>query len=512
MAPSNLTATASSETSITLQWKDNADNEDGFRVERSLDSSSWLSIANLGADREIFSNGALSPGTLYFYRVRAFNSVGSSAWVTASVETPSSSQQAPDAPIPLTATPVSSSQINLNWTNVANENGYRVEMSEDGVNFSLLATPGADTTSYDDMGRLPGSLYYYRVTAFNVGGDSGPASASAQTLQDSSPELEYALGDMNVYGTVYSDYTSTWYDDGSIQQIVEGLSGGKKQDRTSRLEHRWQFDLNTVTSAMVIANAWKSGTGVDDFVFEYSTDGSNFNPLFAISETSSQDSELVHAAPLPKGLSGPVYVRVKDTDRSAGRTALDSIHVDQLVIQIENGPVILPLAPSSLRSTDITAATIRLAWSDNSDNESGFTIERNADGSNVYPWSDTVPAGSETYDDLSVNAQTLYYYRVTAFNGAGSSDASGPIAVQTPAVIIDLAATGYKRKGRNVVDLSWTGAAGETMEINRNGSVIDTTTSASYTDVTGDHGSQTYTYRVCRPGSGDCSDTEQVIF
>jgi hypothetical protein len=84
-APSNLTATASSETSITLQWQDNADNEDGFRVERSLDSSSWLAIANLGADREIFTNGALSPGTLYYYRVRAFNSVGSSAWATANV-------------------------------------------------------------------------------------------------------------------------------------------------------------------------------------------------------------------------------------------------------------------------------------------------------------------------------------------------------------------------------------------------------------------------------------------
>jgi hypothetical protein len=83
-APSNLTATAISETSITLQWQDNADDENGFRVERSLDGSTWLAIANLGADIEIFSNGALSPGTLYYYRVRAFNSVGSSAWVTGS--------------------------------------------------------------------------------------------------------------------------------------------------------------------------------------------------------------------------------------------------------------------------------------------------------------------------------------------------------------------------------------------------------------------------------------------
>ena len=81
-APGNLTAIAISETSITLQWTDNADDEIGFRVERSMDSADWTSIANLGANTVIFSNGALSPGTLYYYRVRAFNSVGSSAWLT----------------------------------------------------------------------------------------------------------------------------------------------------------------------------------------------------------------------------------------------------------------------------------------------------------------------------------------------------------------------------------------------------------------------------------------------
>jgi len=87
VAPSNLTVTTSSETSMTLQWQDNADDEHGFRVERSLDSSSWSAIANLGADTEIFSNGALTPGTLYYYRVRAFNSVGSSVWITGSAWT-----------------------------------------------------------------------------------------------------------------------------------------------------------------------------------------------------------------------------------------------------------------------------------------------------------------------------------------------------------------------------------------------------------------------------------------
>jgi len=79
-APSSLTATAISDTQIDLGWTDNASNEDGFRVERSLDGTTFQQIAALGADSTNYSDAGLSPGTAYYYRVIAYNGVGSSAY------------------------------------------------------------------------------------------------------------------------------------------------------------------------------------------------------------------------------------------------------------------------------------------------------------------------------------------------------------------------------------------------------------------------------------------------
>ena len=83
-APSNLTATTNkrSNGSIELNWQDNANNEDGFYVEYSQDttSSSWTLLATLGVNEETYIHTGLNDGEQYFYRVSAFNSVGSSAF------------------------------------------------------------------------------------------------------------------------------------------------------------------------------------------------------------------------------------------------------------------------------------------------------------------------------------------------------------------------------------------------------------------------------------------------
>ncbi|MBL0176375.1 MAG: S8 family serine peptidase [Ignavibacteria bacterium] len=80
-APSNLTATTTSPTAITLNWNDNANNETGFTVERSTSSNSGFAwLATLGADATTYANSGLPQGTRYWYRVRAENANGSSAW------------------------------------------------------------------------------------------------------------------------------------------------------------------------------------------------------------------------------------------------------------------------------------------------------------------------------------------------------------------------------------------------------------------------------------------------
>lgn len=90
-APSNLTATALSSSQIRLNWTDNANNEDGFRIERCTGQfcSNFTQIASVGANTTTFTNTGLSARTWYRFRVRAFNAAGNSAYSNiASVRTP----------------------------------------------------------------------------------------------------------------------------------------------------------------------------------------------------------------------------------------------------------------------------------------------------------------------------------------------------------------------------------------------------------------------------------------
>lgn len=77
-APAALTAAAVSETEVALSWQDHAANETGFKVERRTGSGSWAEIATVTANVYTYRDTGCTAGTEYFYRVRAFNTLGSS--------------------------------------------------------------------------------------------------------------------------------------------------------------------------------------------------------------------------------------------------------------------------------------------------------------------------------------------------------------------------------------------------------------------------------------------------
>ncbi len=89
--PTNLNAAASSQSTISLNWTDNASNETGFLLERATNAafSAGFATMSLGANTTAYTDSGLSSGTTYFYRVRATNAVGSSGNSnTASATTP----------------------------------------------------------------------------------------------------------------------------------------------------------------------------------------------------------------------------------------------------------------------------------------------------------------------------------------------------------------------------------------------------------------------------------------
>lgn len=83
-APTGLTATPSRERGnavITLAWTDNSDNEQSFLVERSTSvDSGFAQIGTTGANATVFADATPVRRTTYYYRVRAANSAGKSAY------------------------------------------------------------------------------------------------------------------------------------------------------------------------------------------------------------------------------------------------------------------------------------------------------------------------------------------------------------------------------------------------------------------------------------------------
>jgi predicted phage tail protein len=189
-APSGLTATAVSSSQINLAWTDNSINEDGFKIERCQNAgcSNFAQVAQVGANVTTYNDTGLTASTTYGYRVRAFNLGGNSAYSNTAQATTQIAQTVPAAPSNLVATAVSTSQINLSWTdNANNEQGFRIERCQGNgcTNFVQIAQVAvANTTSYSDTGLASNTRYRYRVRAYNSVGNSAYSNiALARTLR-----------------------------------------------------------------------------------------------------------------------------------------------------------------------------------------------------------------------------------------------------------------------------------------------------------------------------------------
>jgi len=169
-APTGLTASTAA-TSVTLAWTDASSNESGFYVERATGAGGGFTrIATLAAGATGYVNTGLSAGTLYRYRVQAWNAVGDSAYSNEAPATTPAPPATPAAPSALTATVRSGTVIDLAWVdNATTETGFEIQQSTNGTTFTVVGTVGANVRAFSSTGLARNRQYYFRVRALVAG-------------------------------------------------------------------------------------------------------------------------------------------------------------------------------------------------------------------------------------------------------------------------------------------------------------------------------------------------------
>jgi hypothetical protein len=433
--PTNLVVSSVTASSVIIAWTDNATNESGFKIERKTSATAFQEIATVPANTTSFTNTGLSGNTTYIYRVRAWNSAGDSDY---SNEVSALTTNIPSAPANLLLSNVTNNSIRLTWQdNSNNETGFRVERSVAGGGFSQVAEVGQNAAAYTDSGLSEGTLYRYRVRAYNSAGNSSYSNTAETTSFLNTPT------NLTVTAVTAGSVTLSWTDN-------------------SGRESGYRIERRTANAGFTeIATASANTTSFIDT-------GLNNNTTY--------------------------YYRVRAFSSTA-----NSAYSGEVTAVTTN----IPAAPSSLTVTSVTNNSIRLSWTDNATNESGFKIERRTAGGS---WSqiDTVGANSISYNSTGLNNNTTYYYRVRSYNSHGDSVYSNEVGATTggaPAAPTNLAVSGSTHTS---VTLTWTDNAqneeGFYIERRQTGGTYTQVATVSknlttYTD-TGLSASTEYQYRI----------------
>lgn len=193
----NFTNVASTEmpaeSSLTVNWNDNASNETNYVLERSTDGTNFTEIATLGANVTSYNQTALTPNTLYYYRVKAVNGTESSVYSeVASLTTPPIPSVPTKATTPNPSTGFAFVQLNggnltVKWLGSANTTSYAVYFGTDPLNLTKLADVAyVAAPSYLLTGLSPAITYYWRIDASNA---KGTMTGDVWNFRALTPEL-----------------------------------------------------------------------------------------------------------------------------------------------------------------------------------------------------------------------------------------------------------------------------------------------------------------------------------
>ena len=393
--PTGLNATAT-HGQVVLTWDDPQDDSiTGYVILRRVrvnDQGGDFSVlvANTATAATTYTDNEVAASTTYTYRIKAINEHGTSErsrW--SHVDTPA--PPVPDHPTGLEAT-ASHGQVTLTWDDPEDDTitGYvilrRIRVNDQGGDFSeLVADTGSAATTYTDNTVAASTTYTYRIKAINEHGTS-ERSRWYHIDTPAAPEPasnNSATGSPAITGTV---------------QVGETL----------------RVDTSSIADEDGLENA--------TFSYQWLADGTAISGATANAYTPVEADE-----------GKAITVQVNFTDDASNDETLTSAPTAAVAAQ----PAEPPAKPADLSAT-ASHDRVVLTWKDPDDDSiTGYVIlrrhrEDDPKGEFRELVGDTESAAA-TYTDGTVAADTPYTYRIKAINGAGTSERSRWVHVDTPA-------------------------------------------------------------------------------
>ncbi|MBN1675798.1 MAG: lamin tail domain-containing protein [Kiritimatiellae bacterium] len=277
-APSGLGATPASTTRIDLGWTDNSGNEDGFKIERKPTSgSTWAQIATVGANISTHSDNALTPGTSYDYRVRAYNASGHSAYsatATATTALPAvqfaaaasaGSESASPVSLAVTLSSASSQTVTVQYATTggsATGKGTDYTLTAGTLTFSPGQTSKDIALTVVDDDAEEGDETIVATLSNPSNATLGTRSAHTYTIQDNDTlfiaynDLAWKSGQLSLNITRYSNIDTTSgalidYATGETAPVSVSITGGGSVEEWLPTNPAEGTDAHTVFNGIV---------------------------------------------------------------------------------------------------------------------------------------------------------------------------------------------------------------------------------------------------------------------
>ncbi|HYO09862.1 MAG TPA: LamG-like jellyroll fold domain-containing protein, partial [Tepidisphaeraceae bacterium] len=406
--PSNFAATAQTATSVKLTWVDDADNESGFKIERSTDGVSFAQIDLVGVDSRSYLDAGANPNTQYHYRIRATNAVGDSAYAPAvSVTTPAS-------------TGVS------HFYKFDAGSGTAVADSANANNGALAgAAPPAWVA-----GRTGGALSFAGNGAYNQA-----AQGTVALENDLSPILGSTSTLVAWIRTTQSGNAVHWQSP-AITGVERGASGNDINwgvlDRTGRIGLFVGTSGGVYSTRPVNDGQWHNVAMTRDAVtgrVQIFIDGilNATHVLEAGNKTTpfSQIGALRVAAADGVTVTGANHFNGQLDDLRIYNTVLGAAEISAVAL--------VPATPVITSATVAAGPVAHLAFTSGSSFAESIEVYRKVGVNGTFAKLATLPGVAAVFDDTTVAQGTSYYYYVKAVDQAGASPASNIVGV-TPAV------------------------------------------------------------------------------